>query len=185
MNLWSILVTLRHGTCSWKISNFCIRSKKCAFSIGIVIGVSHQGYNTYPICGPNFRGEHFVKLGKMTYISTHKWLPDGHPYKLARMKSHFNGQLETWSIPKSVIVEEQLATTTKYQSWLRLGNRDGGVGDPSKQRGVKWLSILYDLPYWQVCLKATIYAIRIPFTFVCNCCKSLFGTWTCVAYVWQ
>jgi hypothetical protein len=64
------------------------------------------------------------------------------------MKGHFNGQLKILSRPKSIIAKEQLAIMAKYQSWLILGNKDGGVGDPSKQHGVKQCSTLYDLPYW-------------------------------------
>jgi hypothetical protein len=108
---------------------------------GIVVGVSHQGYNACPIWGPDFRSEHFVELKKMTYICTCRWLPDGHPYRLARMKGHFNGQLETRSKPKSIIAKEQLETMTKYQSWLKSSNRDGGVGDRSEQHGVKLMGL--------------------------------------------
>jgi hypothetical protein len=73
----------------------------------------------------------------MTYISTHKWLLDGHPYRSTRMKGHFDGLLETRSRPESVTTEEQLAQVVEYQSLLRSSNRDGKVGDPSKQHGVK------------------------------------------------
>ncbi len=104
---------------------------------GVVVGVSHQGYNACPICGLDFKGEHFVEPKKMTYICTCRWLPNGHPYRSARMKGHFNGQLETHSRRKSIIAEEQLAIAAKYQSWLRSGNKDSGVGDCSKQHGVK------------------------------------------------
>jgi hypothetical protein len=31
-----------------------------------------------------------------------------------------------------------------------VGNRDGGLGDPSKQYGLKRLNILYRLLYWKV-----------------------------------
>ncbi len=75
---------------------------------GIVVGVTHQGYCACPICGPNFKGEHSMELGKMTYTNTHRWLPVDHPYKSMRMKGHFNGQLETSTKLKIVTIEEQL-----------------------------------------------------------------------------
>jgi hypothetical protein len=63
------------------------------------------------------------------------------------MKDHFNGQLETCLKPKIVIVDEQLALVVKYKSWLELGGRDGGIGDPSKKHNLKHQNVFYDLPY--------------------------------------
>jgi len=117
---------------------------------GIVVGVAHQGYVACPICGPNFKGEHSVELGKHTYTQTRRWLTEGHPYKLARMKDHFDGQIETRNKPINVTTEEQLAQAMEYQDWLNTGNNYNGVGDPSKEHGVKHRSVLYDLPYWKV-----------------------------------
>jgi hypothetical protein len=59
--------------------------------------------------GSKYRGEHSLKLAKQTYTGTCRWLLEGHPYKLARMKDHFNGQLETCGKPNPIIAEEQLA----------------------------------------------------------------------------
>lgn len=52
--------------------------------------------------------------------------------------------------PKVVTVEEQMRQAIAYESWKREGNREGGLGDPSKIHGVKRLSILFRLPYWKV-----------------------------------
>jgi len=35
---------------------------------GIIAGVEHQGFAACLICGPKLRGEHYVELGKQTYI---------------------------------------------------------------------------------------------------------------------
>jgi hypothetical protein len=78
---------------------------------GTVAGVTHQGLVTCPICGPKFRGEHLVELGKQTYTGTYRLLLEGHPYILVRMVNHFNGKLETRLRPKFVIVKEQLIRT--------------------------------------------------------------------------
>jgi hypothetical protein len=43
------------------------------------------------------------------------------------MKDHFNEK------PKIVMVDEQLVQVAKYKSWLDLGGKDGGIGDPSKE----------------------------------------------------
>lgn len=52
-----------------------------------------------------------------------------------------------------VTTEEQIHRANEYQTWLREGNKEGGVGDPSKIHGVKMRSILHDLPYWKVMIK--------------------------------
>jgi hypothetical protein len=57
------------------------------------------------------------------------------------VKNHFNVQLELRPKPKIVIVDEQLAQVAYYKSWLELGGRDGGIGDPSKEHNVKHQSI--------------------------------------------
>jgi hypothetical protein len=63
------------------------------------------------------------------------------------MVSHFNGKIETRSRPRLVIVEKQLDQVNHYQTWLNLGNKNSGLGDPSKEHGVKHMSLLYNLPY--------------------------------------
>jgi hypothetical protein len=64
------------------------------------------------------------------------------------MVSHFNGNIETCSKPHVVTIEEQLDRVNHYQTWFNLGIKDSGLGDPSKEHGVKRKSLLYDLPYW-------------------------------------
>jgi len=45
--------------------------------------------------------------------------------------------VETHPKPKIVMVDEQLVQVAKYKSWLDLGGKDGGIGDPSKEHEVK------------------------------------------------
>ncbi len=59
------------------------------------------------------------------------------PERSISMKDHFNGWLETHPEPKIVMVDEQLVQVAKYESWLDLGGKDGGIGDPSKEHKVK------------------------------------------------
>lgn len=66
------------------------------------------------------------------------------------MKDHFNGREEVRGKPSVVTAEEQVSRANEYQKWLDKGNREGGVGDPSKVHGVKRKSILHNLPYWKV-----------------------------------
>ena len=122
---------------------------------GTVAGVAHQGYAACPVCGPQFRGEHSVELGKQTYTDTRRWLPFDDPWRSTSMNGHFNGREETRGKPNTVTAEEQLHSANSYENWLRAGNKEGGVGDPSKTHGVKRKSILYKLPYWKVITQLT------------------------------
>ena len=117
---------------------------------GTVAGVAHQGYVACPVCGPDFRGEHSIELGKQTYTDTRRWLPPDDPWRASRMKDHFNNREEGRGPPRVVTAEEQELRGLQYQDWLGKGNREGSDGDPSKIHGVKRRSILNDLPYWKV-----------------------------------
>jgi len=64
---------IQRGVLLWTIHDFP--------SYGIFAKVAHQGYATCPICGLDFKGEHFVELGKQTYTKTRQWLPKKHPYR--------------------------------------------------------------------------------------------------------
>lgn len=66
------------------------------------------------------------------------------------MKDHFDGQMETGPKPREVTVEEQIEHARNCEAWRAAGHKDGGTGDPSKLHGVKRLSSLHRLPYWQV-----------------------------------
>jgi hypothetical protein len=61
---------------------------------------------TCPICGPDFKGEHFVELKEHTYIKTKRWLPEGHPYRSSIMESLFNGKIDTHIKPCLVTIDE-------------------------------------------------------------------------------
>ncbi len=65
----------------------------------------------------------------------------------ARMKNHFNGLVETHLKPKILTTYEQLVWVAQYKTLLKLNDRDGGVGDPSKEHGVKCWNVLHNLPY--------------------------------------
>lgn len=36
----------------------------------VFVGVAHQGHVACPVCGPCFKGEHSLKIGKQTYTNT-------------------------------------------------------------------------------------------------------------------
>jgi hypothetical protein len=97
---------------------------------GTVAGVTHQGYVACPVCGPDFRGEHSIELGKCTYTDTRRWLPRDDPWRSSGMNDHFNGMAEERGPPRVVTGDEQELRGLQYQDWLRMGNREGSDGDP-------------------------------------------------------
>jgi hypothetical protein len=103
---------------------------------GTVAGVAHQGYAACPVCGPHFKGEHSIELGKQTYIDTRRWLAYDDPWRSLEMKDHFNGCMEVRGKPNVVNANEQMQRATEYQIWLDADNKDGVAGDPSKTHGV-------------------------------------------------
>jgi hypothetical protein len=123
---------------------------------GTVAGVAHQGYAACPVCGPHFKGEHSIELGKQTYTDTRRWLAHDDPWRSPEMKDHFNGRMEVRGKPNVVNANEQVQRATEYQTWLDAGNKDGAAGDPSKIHGVKRRSILHNLPYWKVYVLAAL-----------------------------
>lgn len=66
------------------------------------------------------------------------------------MVEHYNGREEDRGKPTVVSAEEQVQRAYEYETWLLEGNKEGGVGDPSKVNGVKRKSILHNVPYWKV-----------------------------------
>jgi hypothetical protein len=67
------------------------------------------------------------------------------------MKEHFDGKMEAHDKLVPVTMQEQVRCAVEYQAWRDAGNKAGAAGDPSKVHGVKRISILNWLPYWEVC----------------------------------
>jgi len=70
--------------------------------------------------------------------------------KLEEMKVLFNSAIKNHPKPCIVIIKEQLHHAMEYKAWKASGYREGIDRDPSKLYSVKWLNILYRLPYWKV-----------------------------------
>jgi hypothetical protein len=117
---------------------------------GTVGGFAHQGYAGCPYCGPQLGAEHSTELGKQLYGGTRRWLDQNHTFRSEAMEGHFNGEAEDRGRPRVVTMGEQMQRAQEFQAWKSAGNRDGAPGDPSREHGVKKLSILFRLPYWKV-----------------------------------
>jgi hypothetical protein len=139
---------------------------------GTVGGFAHQGFAACPWCGEALGAEHSTELGKQTYGGCRRWLPMNHIFRSDGMKDHFNSQIENREMPGWVSVEEQVRYGEEYTAWKAAGNRDGGVGDPSKKHGVKRNSILFRLPYWKVIISITagsMFAEDRKYKSYCSC----------------
>ena len=104
-----------------------------------------------PILWPNLGAQHSIELEKQIYVGTRGWLDRNHCYRSEAMQYHFNEVTKDRDRPGVVTMEEQMQRAVEFQAWMSTRNRDGGPRDPSKQFGMKRLSILYRLPYWKVC----------------------------------
>jgi hypothetical protein len=105
------------GSRSFTLKGMLIWTIHIFLEYGIVARVAHQGFTACSICGPKFKGEHSIKLRKQTYIGTHRWLLKGHPYRIAKMKNHFNGQLKH-------ILNQKMSR--QMSNWHKLQNTNLG-----------------------------------------------------------
>ena len=96
------------GVLPWTIHDF--------LGYGTVASVAHQGYAAYPVCGPHFKGEHSIELGKQTYTNTRRWLAHDNPWRSPEMKDHFNGCIQDRGKPNGVTADEQVQRANEYQT---------------------------------------------------------------------
>jgi len=145
----------------WTISNFP--------AYGLISGLCCKGYKGCPPCGPltdarmartgDVLPDGRTKGSKIVYGGVRHYLPRYHPYRKNR---RFNGMDEQCSTPSVVSGLDVIRYATWRQSYLDLGGRENGKDDPVHVTGVKLLSALYALPYWQV-----------PYCTVCKTVRSL------------
>lgn len=114
----------------------------------LVSGQSGKGYASCPICGEATSAEHSREAQKTVFLGHRRWLNADHRWRNAR--AAFNGHPN--HDPKPC---RQSGLTVKQRgawrdSFLDLGGRKNSRDDPVKKTGVKRVSILYDLPYWEV-----------------------------------
>ena len=134
----------------WTISDF--------LAYGLISGLCCKGYKGCLECGqdtdarmaktgdvlPNGR----VKGSKIVYGGIRRYLPRHHPY---RQNTRFNGKAEHRCIPRVQIGEDIIRHVAWRQSYLDMGGKENGPADPVHVTGVKKLSALFELDYWQVC----------------------------------
>jgi hypothetical protein len=133
----------------WTISDFP--------AYGLISGLTCKGYKGCPCCGPNTDAR-MAKTGdmlpnrsirgtKIVYGGIRRYLPRHHPYRRNR---RFNGLEEDRLRPIPLSAEDIIRYAAWRESYLQLGGRENGPSDPVHATGVKRLSVLFELDYWQV-----------------------------------
>jgi hypothetical protein len=110
-----------------------------------------KGYRACSECGPNVSTRLSASLGKNVYLGHRRYLQRNHPYR--RLKRAFDGSKELRPPPVVLTGRNIVRFARKQELWLKASpaNRLESTEDPVHETGVKRLSILYKLPYWQVC----------------------------------
>jgi len=133
----------------WTISDFP--------AYGLISGLCCKGYKGCVSCGPETESR-MAKTGavladrrsrgsKIVYGGMRRYLPRHHPYRRNR---RFNGKVEHRCQPSIMSGVDVIRYAAWRQSYLDLGGKENGKDDPVHYTGVKLLSELFTLAYWQV-----------------------------------
>ena len=133
----------------WTISNFP--------AYGLIFGLCCKGYKGCPCCGPDTGAlsakigdlcpDRITKCSKIVFGGIRKYLARHHPY---RRNTKFNGKREFRTMPQHVSGLDVIKCAAWRQSYLDLGRTKGAKSDLVHNTGVKRLSALFGLLYWQV-----------------------------------
>ena len=133
----------------WTISDFP--------TYGLISNLCYKGYKGCPCCGPqtdarsaktsNLRPDQSTKGSKIVFGGIYRYLARHHPY---RRNTRFNGKRESRTRTHAVSGLHVIKYAAWRQSYLDLGGIKGAKGDPVQNTGVKRLSTLFKLPYWQL-----------------------------------
>lgn len=116
---------------------------------GIVAGLVTKGYKECVCCGPHTICRRSKYLSKNVWDNQHRmYLPEVHP--LRDNEVHFRGRAEHRVAPPRMTGTETRHCGEERERWLREGGVIGAADDPVKVHGVKRLSALFTLPYWEV-----------------------------------
>jgi hypothetical protein len=118
----------------------------------LFLGQVTKGYKRYPTYGPNTTKHHLKRLGKTTYIHHSRWLKPNHPYR-ANARD-LNGKFKKGPTPPLVSRFDVLSHANSYEDWKLQGGRE--EDSPCHDNGMKRISCLFDLSYWQVCFVVVV-----------------------------
>jgi hypothetical protein len=140
---------IMRGLLMWTISDFP--------AYALISGLCCKGYKGCPTCGPetesrlartgDVRADRSTKGSKIVYGGMRRYLSRQHPYRRNR---RFNGSTELRFRPRAMTGHDIIRYAAWRQVYLDLGGKEDAKDDPVHFTGVKRLSALYELPYWQV-----------------------------------
>lgn len=121
---------------------------------GNMDGCTTKGYNACPICGRNTESEYLNCGKKCVYMGHRKFLLQHHKFR--SQKALFNGKEEHHYAPPIVKVSDILKQTKgKEAIWGKIESnkrkRNNKTGEKTDVVVWKKQSILFNLPYWEVC----------------------------------
>jgi hypothetical protein len=113
---------------------------------GTLAGRFTSGFRACPICRPNTISRRSASLRKVVYRRQHR-LPPQHPLK---RDVALDGN-EECAMPPPPITSGQVLEWDLEHEFFVAETREHPVRlDPKYRHGVKWRSILFELPYWVV-----------------------------------
>lgn len=84
----------------------------------------------------------------MVYMGNRRFLPPDHRYRRARVA--FDGNQELRAAPQRASGAEIRRCAEEREHFLASGGAEDDDEDPVRTHGVKRLSALFELPYWEV-----------------------------------
>ena len=128
------------GMLMWTINDFPAYT--------LISGQTGKGYAGCPVCGEGTFAEHSAQAHKTVFLGHRRWLRPTHRWRGAR--AAFNGQSNYDPAPPRQCGLTVLQRGGWRESFLQCGGRPNLNADPVKKTGVKRISVLFQLPYWQV-----------------------------------
>jgi len=128
----------------------CVYLEHTQFScLWIVCKLCNQRACGMPPCGPSTKSRSSRKLKKLLYCGSQCYLPRNHSYRKAWVA--FNGGRKLKTTPTRVTVTNIIQWGTEWESWLHgPRNKTSAKLDPVHKLGIKWISIMFQLPFWEV-----------------------------------
>ena len=114
---------------------------------GMMAGTVTKGFVGCTVCGEGFRSRRSKVLHKNVFCNcARRWLPDRHP--LREDTTNFEGP-EHRAAPPPITGFQVKAAGEERMRWLAAENRRP-EDDPVQSTGIKRVSALFRLPYWEV-----------------------------------
>jgi hypothetical protein len=127
--------------CKWSVHDF--------LAFRLFARCVTKGHKGCPPCDPTTKSRSSKKLKKIIYCGSHHYLPKNHPYWCN--KNDFNDKTIIRNAPTWVFTSDTIKWTQEQELWLKWPkNRVGGKLDPIQKNGIKCLSSMFKLPYWEV-----------------------------------